>query len=160
MKIRNYTPSDCPALAQLFYESVHIVCAKDYTQPQLDAWATREVDLAQWNKSFLRNTTLVAEKDGIICGFADMDSTGYLDRLYVHKDYQGIGIGTKLVAALEESAKKYGVKSFHTFASITAKPFFEKMGYTNTGENIVHKNGIKLTNFKMVKKHERKSEGV
>lgn len=25
-------------------------------------------------------------------GFADMDADGYLDRLYVHKDYQGRGV--------------------------------------------------------------------
>ena len=27
-------------------------------------------------------------------GFADMDADGYLDRLYVHKDYQGRGVAT------------------------------------------------------------------
>lgn len=46
MLIRPYRSADCPALAELFYETDHTVCARDYTPEQLDAWATGEVDLA------------------------------------------------------------------------------------------------------------------
>ena len=38
-------------------------------------------------------------------GFADMDADGYLDRLYVHKDYQGRGVATALCDALEQAAQ-------------------------------------------------------
>ena len=40
MIIRPYQPEDCEALARLFYETVHTVNAKDYTEQQLNAWAT------------------------------------------------------------------------------------------------------------------------
>lgn len=92
MKIRAYTSADCPQLAALFYETVHTVNAKDYPPEQLDVWATGQVDLAQWDRSLRAHHSLVAEEDGVTVGFADMDADGYLDRLYVHKDYQGRGV--------------------------------------------------------------------
>ena len=85
MRIRAYQSKDCAALAALFYNTVHTVNARDYTQAQLDVWATGHVDLAAWDRSFLAHNTFVAELDGVIAGFGDIDETGYLDRLYVHK---------------------------------------------------------------------------
>ena len=101
MEIRSYAPSDIREMAALFYDTVHTVNARDYTPAQLDAWATGEVDLAAWDQSFQEHTSLVAEENGVIVGFGDMDETGYLDRLYVHKNYQGRGIATALCDALE-----------------------------------------------------------
>ena len=81
MPLREYIPSDCAQLAELFYQTVHNVNAKDYTQEQLDAWATGEVDLQAWDKSFRAHRTIIAVVNGEIVGFGDMDETGYLDRL-------------------------------------------------------------------------------
>ena len=97
MQIRRYTPADCPAMAALFYDTVHRVNCRDYAPEQLDVWATGQVDLESWNRSFLAHHTLVAMKDGVLVGFGDMDSTGYLDRLYVHRDWQGRGGGLRPV---------------------------------------------------------------
>ena len=92
MDIRPYRPPDCPEMAQLFYNTVHIINARDYTPRQLDAWATGTVDLSAWDRSFRAHRTLVAEEAGILVGFGDMDETGYLDRLYVHHAYQHQGM--------------------------------------------------------------------
>ena len=89
MEIRSYAPSDIREMAALFYDTVHTVNARDYTPAQLDAWATGEVDLAAWDQSFQEHTSLVAEENGVIVGFGDMDETGYLDRLYVHEKLPG-----------------------------------------------------------------------
>ena len=96
MLIREYISSDCEQIAELFYQTVHTVNAKDYAQEQLCVWATGHIDLSAWNKSFLEHNTRVAVKNGIIVGFGDIDKTGYLDRLYVHKDYQRQGVATAL----------------------------------------------------------------
>ncbi|HBA02722.1 MAG TPA: GNAT family N-acetyltransferase, partial [Clostridium sp.] len=87
MRIRRYEPSDCKDLAELFYNTVHSINAKDYTEEQLNVWATGSVDLEKWNKSLLENFTVIAIENNIIVGFGDIDKSGYLDRLYVHKDY-------------------------------------------------------------------------
>lgn len=151
MILRKYKPSDCALMTKLFYDTVHTINAKDYTNEQLNAWATGSVDLKVWNNSFLAHNTLVAVINEEIVGFADMDNTGYLDKLYVHKDFQRRGIATALVNELERCAQKQGIFNFKTYASITARPFFEKQGYTVESENKVIRNGITLVNYKMIK---------
>lgn len=147
MQLRPYRTQDCPALAGLFYDTVHTVNARDYTPPQLDAWADGHVDLAAWDRSLSEHHSLVAVLDGVIVGFGDMASDGYLDRLYVHKDYQGRGIATALCDALEQAAPG----PYTTHASITARPFFEHRGYRVVREQQVERKGILLTNFVMQK---------
>ena len=98
MILREYQPSDCKELAELFYNTVHIVNAKDYTKEQLDVWATGKIDLEMRNQSFQEHYSIVAVDDDIIVGFGDIDKTGYLDRLYVHKDHQGKGVAAKVRA--------------------------------------------------------------
>ncbi len=147
MQLRPYRTQDCPALARLFYDTVHTVNARDYTPPQLDAWADGHVDLAAWNRSLSEHHSLVAVWDGVIVGFGDMASDSYLDRLYVHKDYQGRGIATALCDALERAVPG----PYTTHASITARPFFEHRGYRVVREQQVERKGILLTNFVMQK---------
>lgn len=151
MKLRKYQPTDCAEIAELFYTTVHTINAKDYTKPQLDAWATGNIDRSAWDQSFLEHNTLVAEEGSTIVGFGDMDSNGYLDRLYVHKNYQGKGIASAIVNELEQQAARQGVSFFTTHASLTAKSFFEKWGYRAIRTNQVDRNGIQLTNFIMEK---------
>lgn len=146
MELRDYNISDCETLAALFYDTVHTVSAGDYSKEQLDAWATGTVNLEAWNRSFLEHTTIIAVEDGRIAGFGDMDRTGYLDRLYVHKDYQKRGIATAICDRLEAAIL---TDSFCTHASITAKPFFEGRGYRVVREQTVERNGVLLTNYVM-----------
>ena len=152
MQLREYIPSDCAQLAELFYQTVHSVNAKDYTQEQLDAWATGEVDLQAWDASFRTHKTIVATESGKIVGFGDMDETGYLDRLYVHKDYQGQGVASAICDELECFAAE---KAITTHASITAKPFFQHRGYRVVRKQEVIRRGVALTNFVMEKQPER-----
>ncbi len=148
MILRKYKVKDEREMAGLFYDTVHTVNAKDYTKEQLDVWAPGIVDEERWKASFLEHDTRIAEEDGKIIGFADMDETGYLDRLYVHKDYQSKGVGKALCDELE---KNHSGKSFTTHASITARPFFEKRGYRIKKEQQVERGGIFLTNYVMEK---------
>ena len=148
MLIRPYRSPDCPALARLFFDTVHAVNARDYSPSQLAAWAPGPVDLPAWDRSFLSHTTLVAEEAGAIVGFADMASDGYLDRLYVHKDHQGQGVATALCDALEANLP---AQTYTTHASITAKPFFLRRGYRVVREQQVERRGVWLTNFVMEK---------
>lgn len=149
--LRPYRPSDCPGIAALFYDTVHTVNARDYTPPQLDAWASGEVDLDAWNASFLAHHTLVAVEGDTLVGFGDMDDAGYLDRLYVHRDRQGQGVATAICDALEEASS---AQTLVTHASITAKPFFLRRGYRVVREQQVERREITLTNFIMEKRRE------
>ena len=149
MKLRPYESGDCPALARLFYDTVHTVNGRDYTPEQLAAWADGQVDLSAWDTSFLAHHTLVAEEDGVILGFADMDGSGYLDRLYVHKDRQSQGVASALCDALEDACP---AAVFTTHASLTARPFFEGRGYRVLRRQTVVRRGILLDNYVMEKR--------
>lgn len=151
MKIRKYKSPDCEEMAELFYDTVHAINAKDYTKTQLDVWATGSVDLELWNNLFLEHITFVAEDNGLIVGFGDMSHKGYLDKLYVHKDYQSKGIANAIVDSLESELLRRNITTFTTFASITAKMFFDKKGYKIVRENIVVRGGVEMINYEMVK---------
>ncbi len=147
MEIRKYLQSDCRELTELFYNTVHTVNAKNYTEEQLNVWASGEVDLEKWNQSLQEHFSIVAVENGTIVGFGDINDTGYLDRLFVHTDYQKKGIATAICNQLEQSVQG----NIITHASITARPFFEKRGYTVVKEQQVERQGIFLTNYVMIK---------
>lgn len=147
MEIRKYQISDCEELAELFYNTVHTVNVKDYTKEQLDVWATGQVDLEKWNQSLQEHYRVVAVDDKIIVGFGDIDKTSCLDHLFIHANYQGKGIATAICNQLEQAVQG----DIHTYASITARPFFEKRGYKVIKEQKVERQGVFLTNFVMIK---------
>lgn len=154
MEIRKFQVSDISQIVSLFYETVHSVNKKDYAQEQLDAWASEdeeELRMESWQDSMSNNITYVALIDGRILGFSDMTHQGHLDRLYVHKDFQGQGIASSLVNVLESEARRLSLTELDTDASITAKPFFEHHGYQFVQSQYVERKGIKLVNFKMIK---------
>lgn len=151
MRLRAYETRDCEGMAKLFYDTVHRVNARDYTPQQLSAWATGEVDLTAWDARYLASTTIVAEDDGALLGFANMDKTGYLDMLFVSADAQGRGVATALCTLLE---RRVDTLTFTTHASITARPFFEKRGYVVVQQQQVPLRGQVLTNFVMEKRLE------
>ena len=152
MSIRRYESKDCNDIINLFYNTVHTINAKDYTKDELDAWAPKDLDLSLWDKSFLNNYTIVFILDNTIVGFGDINEDGYLNRLYVHKDYQRRGIAKEIVNNLECYVEELGVNIITTEASITAKSFFGKMGYKIIKEQQVERRGQYLTNYIMQKR--------
>lgn len=145
--IRLYQPADLPQIGQLFYDTVHKVNAKDYTQEQLDAWADGKIDAAAWDESFQKHYAIVAEKDGMIVGFGDIDlQKSYLDKLYIHKDHQRQGIANLICNELEKAT---AIRPITVHASVTAKPFFEKRGYRTLEKQEVERKGVKLINYVM-----------
>ena len=100
MRLRRYRTEDLPILARLFGETVRQVNCRDYTLPQVEAWAAGEADLLTRDSWFQRLYTLVAEAGGRIVGYGNVEDTGYLDHLFVRWDCQGQGIGTALLEAV------------------------------------------------------------
>lgn len=150
MEIRRYQSSDCKEIAELFYNTVHTVDAKDYTKEQLNVWATGKVDLEKWNSSFQKHYSIVAVENNVIVGFGDIDKSGYLDRLFVHTDYQKKGIASAICDELEQFVDE----NITTHASVTARPFFEKRGYKVVKEQQTERQGLFLKNYVMVKERQ------
>jgi putative acetyltransferase len=68
MLIREYQSSDCKELAELFYDTVHRVNARDYAK----AWATGQVDLEKWNQTLKEHYSVVVVEDNTVVGFGDI----------------------------------------------------------------------------------------
>jgi ribosomal protein S18 acetylase RimI-like enzyme len=49
--------------------------------------------------------------------------------VYVHPDYQGRGIATKLMDAVEDAANVQSQATLSVQSSITARPFYAKRGF-------------------------------
>lgn len=149
MQLREYQHDDCGLLAELFHETVHSVNAQDYSSEQLDAWSPGTVDLQDWDRSLSAHRTIVAVEGSEIIGFGDMDSSGYLDRLFVSKHRQREGVATAICDELERWASG---KPIRTRASVTARPFFEQRGYVVVEEVQAIRRGVALTSFLMEKR--------
>lgn len=146
MHIRKYQITDEDSTLMMISKSIRETNQKDYNQKQIEVWSN--IDKQKWKKSTLNNITLVAINSSGVIGFADMSTSGYLDHLFVHPKYQRQRIATSLVNKLEQTITS---SEYSTYASITAVPFFEKMGY-----HIIHTNRALLRNtyflnYKMVK---------
>ena len=151
MRIRSYRSEDASALVRLFYDTVHAVNRADYTPEQLHAWAPEVPDAEVWHTRLSRRRTLVVEEHGAPIAFAALKGDGHLDLFYVHKDAVRRGVGTRLYEAVEQTARKMGIRRIHTAASITARPFFERHGFQVREARTIVQSGVELTNYAMDK---------
>ena len=151
MKIRHYNQGEEQALWSLFYETVHKVNIQDYSQAQIEAWAPSDYDLLQWKSRLNKTNPLVAEKNGQLIGFAELEDNGHIDCFYCAHNWQGKGIGSALLRAIELEASKKGISRLFAEASITAKGFFENKGFSIDGEQTVSLRGEQFTNYAVSK---------
>ena len=93
---------------------------------------------------------MVVERNGIIVGFGDLNGN-FLDRLYVHAEYQRRGIATAIMDRLERYAAEQNYTTIVTHASITAYPFFRDRNYQLLKEQQVERHGVFLKNIMMQK---------
>ena len=151
--IRAYKSSDALGTYQLFYDTVRNINAKDYTQEQVEMWAPHDKDLSEWNKSLINNFSFVAEdtETGVMLGFCDLEKNGYLNRGFVHKDCQKIGIGSMLLKVREDKAQALGLTKIFSHVSITARPFFEAKGFHVVKQQTVTICDVAFINFVMEK---------
>lgn len=89
--------------------------------------------------------------DGTIAGYTNLADDGYVDCLYVHADHQRRGVATALFRSLEDAAQAQSVLRLHSEVSITARPFFERNGFTTIAPQMVTVRGQQYLNFRMEK---------
>lgn len=153
--LRRFRPDDLPALIDLFRDTVRRVNIRDYSQEQVTAWAPDEVDPDRWaTLADPLRLTIVAEADGRIVGFTDLEPDGHVDRFFVHADRQRSGVGRAMLDALVDEARRLRLPRLSSEVSITALPFFERHGFTVLAEQQVVVRGVAFTNYRMERKLE------
>ena len=150
ISVRNYRPEDAQALAEIYFNTIHRINIKDYTQEQVDVWAPESsLEEEGWKKKFLRTNPIVAVVGDKVVGFAEFEPNGHIDCFYCHHEWIGKGVGFTLMSEIFRRANNSDIDRIFSEVSITAKPFFEKHGFRVVTEQTIIRKGIKLTNFKM-----------
>ena len=151
MNVRLYQAADSTVLARLFTETVQTINAADYSPQQVETWAGRPLELERWCRLLPGRVVFVAEHDSEIVGFTTIEPNGHLDQLYVHHRFQRQGIASALVRRIEEEAVSRGIDRIFTEASITARPFFEHVGFRLIAPQAVAVAGTSFLNYRMEK---------
>jgi putative acetyltransferase len=127
--IRRYRPGEAAALLAVFYSAIHIIASRDYTTEQINAWAPPNLDPTRWEKKVRAINPFVAEMNGELVGYADLQSDGYIDHFYVCGLHPRRGVGSLLMNRLLQEAQILDARTLTSNVSKTAQPFFEKFGF-------------------------------
>ena len=66
--------------------------------------------------------------------FKDENGDWYLGRVVVSKDARGMHLGSKMMKEVHEYLKEKDVNRIYCHAQMTAKPFYDRLGYQVKGE--------------------------
>ena len=147
--VRTWEPTDAAATLEVFRRSVHVTAAADCSAAQRAAWAPDDLEVQEWGRRRAAAGTRVAVHDGSVAGFTDLSARGHIGMFYVHPEHGGRGVGAALLSVLLREAAARGVQQLTVDASLTARGFFERAGFTTVREQRVQRGGQEFTNVAM-----------
>jgi len=140
MEIRLFKIEDAIETAQVIAETLRVSNSQDYSSEYIEANIashSAEVLIARANEGHMYvvcdNSRIVG--CGAIAGYWGSLTESILLTIFVLPDYQGKGIGRRIIETLEQDEYFLRAKRVEIPASITAVEFYKKMGYN-------YKNGI------------------
>lgn len=141
MDIRRFKNEDANELAEVIAKTLRTTNIKDYSAEYIEndisfLTAPKLVERATWT-----NIYVVCEEGKIIgCGaigpYWGKEDESNLYTIFVLPEYQGRGIGRRIIETLEQDEFFLRAKRIEVPASITALEFYRKLGYD-------YKNGVK-----------------
>ena len=150
--VRIATRADVPQMVRIFHDTIHTVNTRDYTPEQVRAWSPTVPDAEAWaEKKLGTRATFVAEVDGVIAGFGELENNGHIDCFYCHHQFQRRGVGKAIFLQIENQARALGIERLFVEASITARSFFEAHGFRVVKQQTVVCRGVAMINFAMEK---------
>ena len=93
----------------------------------------------------------VAEEDGKLIGYADVQADGYIDHFFVAAAANRRGVGSVLMRRIHEAAAERHLPELYAQVSLAARAFFEHWGFVVEQEQRVEARGVPMTNFLMRK---------
>ena len=134
--IREAKITDAQQICDVLRRSITELCELDHRgdQKELDEWLENKTvqNCETWLKNEKTNF-FIAESNGRIVGVSSISHDGYIGLCYVLPEVKGHGLGAKLLKAAEASVLNLDVQSFKLESTITAKGFYEHLGYIQTG---------------------------
>lgn len=152
LQLRRYCPEDdLGAVVRIFTDSVHTLAAPFYDEPQRAAWAPENAALDGWRARLESVNVLVAEDEGVLCGFLGYEPNGHVDLLYTASHAARRGVASKLYAQVETELSAAGVRRVFAEVSLAARAFFERQGFVVVVVERVERRGVTFTRFAMEK---------
>lgn len=130
---------------------MHGLACNWYSAEQLAAWAPHDYDLAAWAARLQHVRPWVAERDGMIVGYADLQPNGFIDQFFVAAEAAGSGVGTALMRRLLQQAAAGGLCCVFADVSRAAEGFFRRHGFVVDKVQTVTVRGVALQNARMVR---------
>jgi putative acetyltransferase len=150
--LRPFLPADAARCKTIFAAAIAEIAIEDYSEEQCEAWIAAADDQKAFAKHLTDALTLVATLDGESAGFATLKGADLIDMIYVDPEFARRGVGTTLLEALGKLAAARGAAQLTADVSDTAKPLFERQGYTSERRNLVTLGEEWLANTTMSKK--------
>ena len=134
MIIRRFEESDAEKVSQLIRTTIEISNKKDYPEEVMDEFIKTETPEHVLGRSGWTHMYVVLDGEEIIgCGaigpFWGKENESSLFTIFVLPEYQGKGIGQKIVETLEQDEYFLRAKRIEIPASVTGAPFYLRMGY-------------------------------
>ena len=139
--IRIALPDDALAIHNLHTRSVRGLCARDYPQEVIEGWLLGRSP--EGYKGIAKKEMYVFEENGAILGFSHVVPI-YIVALFVDPDHAGKGIGRALFEHALALIRAGGAVPMPFEATLTALPFYLKMGCTEVRRSFVHQNHVKV----------------
>lgn len=121
MKIRRYKIGEEETLWRLCRDTNLEVIVKDYSKELVQKWVSSQTDMKKWEDRIRRKNPFVAEQDGNLVGFAELTTEGRISAFYCHYKWQGKGVGSALLAAIEDEATQLEIDTIQVDSSTSAK---------------------------------------
>jgi putative acetyltransferase len=147
--IRRYESGEEGSLFDIYFTAIHLVAIRDYSTEQIRAWAPRELDAALWKNKMREINPFVAERNGELVGYADLQSNGYIDHFFVSGRHPRVGIGTLLMNKILEEGASLDVSLLTSHVSRNAQPFFAKFGFVVVEQRNPVVRGVVVPNARM-----------
>ena len=125
--IRNATADDVPVISDLIRRTVRLSNARDYPAEIVELIVANFAPDKVAQRMSERDV-FVCQTDGRIVGTISLGGSR-LHSMFVEPRLQKSGIGARLVAHLEAHALTAGVNELQLSSSLTARGFYERLGY-------------------------------
>ena len=151
MNLRQITTKDQLELKKVYFDSIQSLDEKIYGQEQKRAWSSQAWDNPNFDKSITKGKGWLLSQKGIIIAFATRYPSNRISLFYCKGKYQRRGYGSKLLNKLEVEAKKEGLSSLSTEASLISYKLFLKNEWEIIRKEKVIINYIFFERYKMYK---------
>ena len=151
MNLRQITIKDQLELKKVYFDSIQSLDERIYNKEQKRAWSSQAWKNPNFEKSIIKGKGWLLSNERSVIAFAIRYPADRIALFYCKGKFQRKGYGSKLLHKLEYEAKKEGLDSLYTEASLISYEIFLKNEWKIIRKEKVIINNIFFERYKMTK---------